>query len=105
MKKLLNEVYRIKELMGIQNINESVIDGKSGAKSDYIYGLKDAVGGIGTDEEKVYEILGKITKEELENLDKYFKRTKDVGVREYILSDFSGEEYNKVKGMLDNIGK
>jgi hypothetical protein len=103
MRNRLDETNHIRKLMGLSTINESVIDGKSGAKSEHIYTLKDAIGGIGTDEEKVYELLGKLTKGELDSLDKYFKRTEGVGVREYILSDFSGEEYKQVEKLLNNI--
>ena len=93
----------MRKLMGLPLLNESVIDGKSGAKVEHINVLKDAVGGIGTDEDKVYELLEKITKEEFDSLDKYFKRTEDIGVKEYILSDFSGEEYKKVVKLIEKI--
>jgi hypothetical protein len=80
-----------------------VRDGKSGADVEYVTALKAAIEGIGTDEEKVYEVLGKLNKEELDKIDKHFMKNKGISVLDYIRDDFSGEELNKLNDLINKI--
>jgi peptidyl-tRNA hydrolase len=104
MEKRLNETNRMRKLMDLPLITERVRDTYTDADVEYLSALKAAIEGPGTNEEKVYEVLGKLNKEELDKIDTYFRKNEGESVRDFILGDFSGEELNKVKNMLDKIG-
>ena len=62
MEKRLNETNRMRKLMDLPLITERVRDSKTDADVEYLSALKAAIKGPGTNEEKVYEVLGKLNK-------------------------------------------
>ena len=74
-----------------------------GADAIDVIELESAIKGLGTDEEKVYNFLEGISKENFEKMNKYFKNKYGETAEEFILDDFSGEEYEKVKQLIVNL--
>ena len=74
-----------------------------GADAIDVIELESAIKGLGTDEEKVYQFLQNISREDFDKMNTYFQDKYNETAEEYILNDFSGEEYNKVKQMIDSL--
>jgi hypothetical protein len=74
-----------------------------GADATNVIELESAIKGLGTDEEKVYQFLQNISREDFDKMNTYFQDKYNETAEEYILNDFSGEEYNKVKQMIDSL--
>jgi Ran GTPase-activating protein (RanGAP) involved in mRNA processing and transport len=74
-----------------------------GAEATDVIELESAIKGLGTDEEKVYQFIQNVSKEDFEKMNTYFKDKYNETAEEFILNDFSGEEYNKVSQLLSNL--
>tara|TARA_R110002126_G_scaffold291771_1_gene457530 strand:- start:9288 stop:9599 length:312 start_codon:yes stop_codon:yes gene_type:complete len=71
-----------------------------GADATDVIELESAIKGLGTDEEKVYKFLENVSNEDFWEMNRYFRDKYNESVPEFILNDFSGEEYDKVEQML-----